>query len=583
MASNRQVLAMLDELIDLTTLDEGSSQSFKVRAYERARRAVESQGRDLSGLDVKDIQGIRGVGKSIASSILEFSRTGQVAKLELLRSKYPPAFRELTRIPGLGPKTVKMIRRELGVECLDDLLVALEHERLRTLPGLGPTSETKIARAVERLGLAGKNRRTPLVRALPIAEQLRGDLARLEGVSAVEVCGSLRRFRESVADIDLVVAADPIAWPAVMKAVATHPLAEETLLSGKTKTSVLTQGGLGVDARVVEPSQLGAAMLYFTGSAAHNVRLRQLAMSQKQLLNEYGLFPHGEDLPIASETEEDIYGALGMSWLPPEIREDSGEVEHALEGGTPRLVAASDIRGDLHFHTDRSGDGRSSPEQMVEAAIRAGLQYVAITDHGEDLAINGLSRQEMEAHRQHIAELGERHPQIELLFGCELNIGPDGSLDYDLDFRMGFDWCVASVHSHYDLTPTQQTQRLLKAVSDPTVSAIGHLTGRMLGRRPGIELELDPVLEGMAARGVALEVNGALDRLDASPEVIRRAVSLGVKLVISTDSHHVSDLRRMSYGAANARRGWATPDAVLNTLDRREFLANLRTKCGRLV
>lgn len=577
MASNRQILVMLDELIELTTLDEGSPQSFKVRAYERARRAVESQVRELAGLDARDIQGIAGIGKSIASSIREYAETGRVGKLETLRSRYPPAFRELTRIPGLGPKTVKMVRRELGVESVDDLLAALEHSRLRTLPGLGPTSEAKIARAVERLGLTGKDRRVPLVRALPVAERMRRRLAGLEGVAAVEICGSARRFRGSVADIDLVVAADPAVWPQVMGTVATHPLAEETLLAGITKTSVMTVGGLGVDVRVVEPSQLGAALLYFTGSKAHNVRLRQLAMAQGRLLNEYGLFPQGEDRPVASETEEEIYTALGMQWIPPQIREDAGEVELALAGQVPRLVSESDLRGDLHFHTDRSGDGRSSPRRMVEAAIRAGFEYVAITDHGEDLAINGLSRPQMEAHRRHIGALDERYPQIELLFGCELNIGADGGLDYDLDFRMGFDWCVASVHSHYDLTPRQQTRRLLRAVADPAVSVIGHLTGRMLGRRPGIELELDPVLEEMAARGVALEVNGALDRLDASPEVIRRAVSMGVKLVISTDSHHVTELKRMAYGVANARRGRATREAVLNTLPRAEFLANLRS------
>ena len=578
MVSNRQVLAMLDELIELATLDEGSPQSFKVRAYERARRSVENQATEVAGLGIKEIQGIGGIGKSIASTIVEFSDTGRVAKLEALRTKYPPALRELTRIPGLGPKTVKMIRRELGVESLDDLLGALQQQQLRGLPGLGPTSEAKIARAVERLGLAGKDRRTPLVRALPIAEAFRRALKTLAGVQAVELCGSARRFRESVADLDLVVAADSSAWPEVMKAVSTHPLAEETLLSGKTKTSVLTRGGLGVDVRVVAPFQLGAAILYFTGSKAHNVRLRQLAMAQGRLLNEYGLFPQGGDRPVASETEEGIYSALGMTWLPPEIREDAGEVEVALEHRVPRLVSAADLRGDLHFHTDRSGDGRSSPSEMVRAAIAADLEYVAITDHGEDLAINGLSREQMGSHRRHIARLGELHAEIELLFGCELNIGADGSLDYDLGFRMGFDWCVASIHSHYDLTPVQQTRRLLRAISDPTVSAIGHLTGRMLGRRPGIELELDPVLEEMAARGVALEVNGALDRLDASAEVIRRAVAMGVKLVISTDSHHVSELKRMSYGAANARRGWATPEAVLNTLPRQEFLSTLQAR-----
>lgn len=581
MVSNRQILAMLDELIELSTLDEGSPQSFKVRAYERARRAVENLGRELGGLDIKEIQTVGGIGKSIASTIVEYSGTGQVAKLESLRSNYPLAFRELTRIPGLGPKTVKMIRRELGVESLDDLLVALEEEQLRSLPGLGPTSEAKIARAVERLGLAGKDRRIPLARALPIAETLRRDFEELSGVEAVEICGSARRFRESVADIDLVVAADPTVWPEVSRAVSGHRMVEETLLSGRTKTSVLTRGGLGVDVRVVSPSQMGAAILYFTGSKAHNVKLRQLAMAQDQLLNEYGLFPQGEDRPVASQTEEEIYTALGMTWLRPEIREDAGEVEAALHGAVPRLVSVGDIRGDLHFHTDRSGDGRSSPSEMVGAAVRAGWEYVAITDHGEDLAINGLSRDEMEAHRMQIAQLGERHPQIELLFGCELNIGVDGSLDYDSEFRLGFDWCVASIHSHYDLTPSRQTQRLLRAIADPAVSAIGHLTGRMLGRRPGIELELDPVFEEMAARGVALEVNGALDRLDASPEVIRRAVSVGVDLVISTDSHHISDLKRMSYGAANARRGWASPDAVLNTLPRDKFLAHIRSRRER--
>ncbi|MCY3562341.1 MAG: PHP domain-containing protein, partial [bacterium] len=375
-----------------------------------------------------------------------------------------------------------------------------------------------------------------------------------------------------------VGAADPSRRSAVIATGAAHPLVEETLLAGTTKTSVLTRDGLGVDVRVVAPSQLGAAMLYFTGSKAHNVRLRQLAMEQSRLLNEYGLFGKGDDLPVASETEEEIYAALGMDWPPPEIREDAGEIEAALEGRLPRLVATGDIRGDLHFHTDRSGDGRSSPAQMVQAAIGAGMEYVAITDHGEDLAINGLSRSEMETHRREIARLGERYPEIELLFGCELNIGLDGDLDYDADYRLGFDWCVASVHSHYDLAPRRQTERLLRAIADPAVSAIGHLTGRMLGRRPGIELELDPVLDEMAARRVALEVNGALDRLDASPEVVRRAVAAGVKLVISTDSHHVTELKRMAYGAANARRGWATPESVLNTLGRRRFLDHIRSR-----
>ncbi len=581
MVSNRQILEMLDELIELTILDDGSPQSFRVRAYERARRSVENLEGEIATLSIRQIQAIPGIGKGIASMLAEFCETGKLTKLDALRSKYPRAFREITRIPGLGPKTAKMIRRDLGVESLADLLSALDRQQLRELPGLGPRSEAKIARSVERLGLTGKTRRTPLVKALPAAEAMRDYLRDIRGVEEVKICGSVRRFRESVADIDLVVAAPPNTWPDVMQAVSDHSLVEETLLSGITKTSVLTRNGLSMDVRVVDPSQLGAALLYFTGSKAHNVKLRQLAIASDQLLNEYGLFPRGEDRPVASGTEEDIYTALGMSWVPPEIREDAGEVEAALQDAVPRLVTTEDIRGDLHFHTDRSGDGRSPLPDMVRAAIGAGLEYVAITDHGEDLAINGLSREEMEAHRRQVASLGKRYPEIELLFGCELNIGADGSLDYDPGFRMGFDWCVASIHSHYDLTPQQQTQRLRRAIADPSVSAIGHLTGRMLGRRPGIELELDPVLEEMAARGVALEVNGALDRLDASPEVIRRAVSKGVKLVISTDSHHVTELRRMAYGTANARRGWATAGDVLNTLSRANFLAHIRSRRAR--
>ncbi len=579
MVSNRQILEMLGELIELTTLEEGSPQSFRVRAYERARRSVENLDSEIAVLDTREIQQIPGIGKGIAAGLAEFCDTGGLRKLETLRSRYPIAFREITRIPGLGPKTAKMIRQELGVESLDDLLTALDRQQLRELPGLGPRSEAKIARAVERLGLISKNRRIPLVRALPTARAMQEHLRKLEGVEEVGICGSARRFRESVADIDLVVSAAPADWPKVMKSVSAHSLVEETLLSGSTKSSVVTKDGLGVDVRVVAPSQLGAALLYFTGSKSHNVKLRQLAMAEDRVLNEYGLFPKGGDHPVASETEEEIYAALGMAWLPPEIREDSGEVEAALQGTMPRLISTEDIRGDLHYHTDRSGDGRSSLPDMVKAAVEAGLEYVAITDHGEDLAINGLSREEMEIHRRQVVSLGECFPEIELLFGCELNIGAEGGLDYDLGFRRRFDWCVASIHSHYDLTPRQQTQRLLRAIADPSVSVIGHLTGRMLGRRPGIELELDPVLDEMAARGVALEVNGALDRLDASPQVVRRAVSRGVKLVISTDSHHVSELERMSYGVSNARRGWATPDDVLNTLPRADFLNQLRSRC----
>jgi DNA polymerase (family 10) len=475
---------------------------------------------------------------------------------------------ELLKIPGLGPKTLKTLRAELNIQNLDDLKSAIDREALREVPGLGKTTEEKIAKSIERLGMHGKDRRTPIADALPLAEGLAAELATVPGVEAVTWCGSLRRFAETIGDVDLVVSAS--AADEVMKAVVGHPLAKEVVGSGGTKTSILTHAGMQVDVRVVTPDQYGAALVYFTGSKSHNVALRQRAIDREWLLNEYGLFEG--DVLIASATEESIYQALDLPFLPPPLRENSGEIEAAAGGRLPDLVTLDHIKGDLHFHSDRSGDGRSTLEEMVAAAAARGYEYLAITEHGEDLAINGSSRDEMRAHRRRIGAVQDAYPSMRLLYGCELNIGADGSLDYDPEFRLEYDWCVASVHSQFELTADQQTQRLLRAMADPAVNAIGHLTGRYIGRRPGIDLNLDAVLEGLAISGVALEVNGALDRLDASSDVIRRAVVAGVKLVISTDSHHTSDLKRMAYGVSHAQRGWAAASDVANTMPQTEFL-----------
>lgn len=566
--TTREALEMLAELSRLTTLEEGSPQSFKVRAYENARGAIEGAGVDVTQMSKSELTAIKGVGGSTADKILEFVSTGRVDKLERLREKYPPAFLELTRIPGLGPKTLTMIRRELGVENLDDLEAAIAAERLRELPGLGKTSEEKIARAIERLGLHGKDRRTPIVDVLPLARSLTEELAGLDGVTAARYCGSLRRFADTIGDVDIVVATT--AATPVMDHVAGHRLATEVVGHGETKTSILTRSDLQVDVRAVTPEQFGAATLYFTGSKAHNIALRQRAIDRGWLLNEYGLLEDGR--VVASVTEEDVYAALDLPWIPPPLREGTGELEAADRGELPDLLELDDIRGDLHYHTTRSGDGRSTLEEMVEAAVERGYEYVAITDHGEDLTINGSTREEMLVHRDHIREMEQKHG-IRLLFGCELNIGPDGDLDYDAEFRANFEFCVASVHSHFDLDAGAQTVRILTALADPSVDAIGHLTGRYIGRRPGIELDVDSVLEGLATTGVALEVNGALDRLDATADVIRRAARGGVELTISTDSHHVSELRRMEYGVEWARRGWAPKDAVVNARPLAEFEA----------
>ena len=581
-ASTRSVLAMLDELIILSTLDEGSPQSFKVRAYEKAKLSLEADGRDLTALSAKELTAVDGVGKATASKIVEFVETGSVEKLDRLRVLYPPEFVELSRIPGLGPKTLALVRGELGVENIEQLKEAIAAEKLRTLPGLGETSEAKISKSIERLGLSGKDRRTPIADAFPLAERLVEDLLGLTTVLDAKFCGSLRRMSETVGDIDITVSSnDPLA---VMEAVRTHGEASDIILSGDTKTSFLTAAGLQVDVRVVAPAQFGAAILYFTGSKAHNIELRQRAIDRGLLLNEYGLLDTSDesldpaDRPVvASATEQDVYEALDMAYVPPPMREGTGEVKAAAfdtdDTTLPEVVTRADILGDLHYHTDRSGDGRSSVEDMVEVGAQAGYQYLAITDHGVDLAINGSTAEEMLEHREHINEVAANYPDMTILWGCELNIGKDGGLDYDSDFRSLLDYTVASVHSHYDQDVVDQTDRLIAAIADPTVNSIGHLTGRYIGRRPGIELDIDVMIDALLEYDVALEINGALQRLDAASDVVRRAVEREVLLVINTDSHHVSELGRMEHGVHTAQRGWAPKDSVINTWDRDRFLA----------
>ncbi len=577
MATTPDILAMLSELVTLTALDEGSPQSFKVRAYEKAGLALQSDGRDIAALAMTELVKIDGVGKATASKILELVESGSVEKLEKLRALYPPDFVELSRIPGVGPKTLKLLRSELGVENVEQLRVCIAEERLRTLPGLGATSEAKIAKSIERLGLTGKDRRTPIADALPLAERLVADLKALPETVDARFCGSLRRMSETIGDIDITVSSDDAAE--VMVFVNGHHEVADIVVSGKTKTSFLTAGGLQVDVRVVTPDQYGAATLYFTGSKAHNIALRQRAIDRNMLLNEYGLMDTsdetiaGADRPVvASRTEEEIYAALDLPYVPAPLREATGEVDAAATGELPELIQRSDIRGDLHYHTDRSGDGRSSVEDMVKAAHDQGYDYLAITDHGVDLAINGSTAEEMLEHREHIAEVAKAYPDMTLLWGCELNIDATGGLDYDADFRALFDYTVASVHSHYDQSIPEQTNRLIAAIADPTVNSIGHLTGRYIGRRPGIELDYDAVISALLDYDVALEVNGALQRLDAASDVVRKAVDRGVKLVINTDSHHTSELGRMEYGIRTAQRGWAPRDLVVNSWDKDTFL-----------
>jgi DNA polymerase (family 10) len=386
-------------------------------------------------------------------------------------------------------------------------------------------------------------------------------------------------MRETIGDVDLLVASsDPAP---VMEAMRRFDLVRDVIAAGEKKTSVLTFRGLQIDLRVVEPDAWGAALVYFTGSKEHNVRIRERAVRRGLLLNEYGLFRRDTEERVASRTEEEVYAALGMQWVPPPMREDTGEVDAAADGTLPRVVRVEDVRGDLHGHSDWSGDGKATLEAMVAAAEARGYEYWAVTDHAENLTINGLSRTAMRARRKAIAALQEQHPTMRILDGAELNIDIDGTLDYDEDFLLQFDFCVASVHSLMRRPEAEQTERIIRAIQHPAVNVIGHPTGRKIGRRPGYEIDLDAICQAAVEYGVALEVNASPARLDLSGDMVRRALAAGVTLAISCDAHSIGDLRSLPYGVATAQRGWATPDRVLNCRDLDGLLAFVDAKRAR--
>jgi DNA polymerase (family X) len=560
MDSKQDVLDMFRDLAELTMLDEGDPQSFRVRAYESAAQAIAAQATDLGKLTAKDLQKIEGIGKSTADKIRELLDSGKVEKLEGLRKKHPRSVVALLKIQGLGPKMVKRLRAELGIESIEDLGRALGEHKVAALKGFGEKSEEKLAQALARLAEQGSLGRTPISVALPLANRIVARMLEVTGVTHASYCGSLRRFSETVGDVDVVVAAtDP---ERVMEAFVGMSVVERTLVRGASKTSVVTHRGTQVDLRVVDAHQLGAARLYFTGSKGHNIKLRQRALTRGWTLNEYALCEVEGGRVVASETEEQIYEALGLAFIPPVLREDAGEIEAAEKRALPRAMGR--VTGDFHVHTTVSGDGRSSLEEVVAAAKGRGYRALAITDHAEG-TLSGVGREALLEQRAKIqalqAELGD---SLRLLHGVELNIGPHGELDYDLEFRKKFGFCLASVHDHFELDRAAQTKRIVTAMEDPAVRMIGHLSARMIGGRPPIDLDLDAILDAAERTKVALEINGALPRLDLSVEALRRARSRDVTLVLTSDAHHASELDRVEYAALAAERAWIDPERVAN-------------------
>src|SRR6478752_1497293 len=557
---NEEISGLLREYAELTQITGGDV--FRARNYEKAARSVRGWADDIGQLDVTALRAIPGVGASIAAKIAEYRQSGSIRALDELRAKIPSGVLELTRVPGLGPKRALQLNRDLGVESVDDLAAAIKAGRLDGLAGFGAKSEERIAAGIEvyRQG----RERVLLDVALRTATEMVDALTPLSQRCAY--AGSLRRWRETIGDIDILAAADDSA-PLMAAFAAGH----EVVASGPAKTTVRTASGLTADLRVVPLDAWGAALQYFTGSVAHNVAVRQIAVRAKLKLSEYGLFEAETNTLIVSRTEEEVYERLGLAWVPPAMREDHGEIELAAQGRIPRLVRVDDLRGDLHTHTDLT-DGVASLETMADAARRRGYEYYAITDHAPDLIMQRMTDEKMLAQRDRVRALDTT---MELLHGTELNIGPDGSVDWDAGFLEGFDICVASVHSHFEQSRAEMTRRFLAACENPHVNVIGHPTTRRMGKRPPVEVDFGELFRACARTGTALEINASPQRLDLPSDHIRAARDAGVRFAIDSDAHSVSDLGNMPYGAGTAQRGWLTPDDVINTwpLDRlRTFL-----------
>ncbi len=570
---NDEVEAVLVEYADLLTITGGDP--FKIRAYERAARAVGGYRGDLAALDAKALQKLPGVGRSIAEKIVEYFRTGTIQALEEQRAEIPAGVRQMVDIPTLGPKKALALHRELGVASIEELVEAVHAGRLDKLRGFGPKSGENILHGVALLQQA--EGRVHLDVAASVAERIVGELSAVVGCERCTHAGSLRRFRETVGDIDILAASsDPRP---IMRALTKLPDTAEVIVHGEKKTSIRTTSGLQVDLRVVPAESWGAALQYFTGSKAHNVRVREIAVRAGLKLSEYGLFEAESGKLIVSETEEELYARLGMAWVPPPLREDRGEIEAARNGTLPALVAETDIRGDLHTHTNLT-DGVASLEDMVKAAAARGYAYYAITDHAPNLVMQRMTDAKILAQREQVRQLNRKYRRMTLLHGAELNIDPDGEVDWPDDFLAGFDVCVASVHSHFNLPRAQMTRRLVRACENPHVNVIGHPTTRMLGHRAGIDADWDEVFRAAARTGTALEVNSLTDRLDLRDEDILAARRFGVKFAIDSDSHATANLDLMRFGVGTAQRGWLTAADVINTWSLRDLRTFLR-KSGK--
>ena len=562
---NRELASIFEQMADL--LEILGQDPFRINSYRKVARIVGDLTEDLEGLWKQGTVGeLPGVGKNTAGRIDEYFRTGRITAHQELLKQVPSGLPELLDISGLGPKTIAKVWRQLGVTSLDELQRVIDDGRLAELSGLGQKKAEQIARGIAfRQRTAG---RTPLGIALPIAEDLVERLSKIVGVSRVEIAGSTRRRCETIGDVDLLVQATQ--GKKVIETFTKFNGISEVLAAGTTKASMLFEEGFQVDVRVVPKKSFGAALAYFTGSKAHNVAVRGIAVDKKLKLNEYGLFK-GERT-IAGADESGIYSKLDLDFVAPEMREDRGEIQAAQNGTLPRLLEISDIRGDLHMHTTAS-DGTTTIEELAQAAKDMGYEYIAVTEHSGSSAIaHGLNTERLLKQIEKVRQADTRIKGIKILASAEVDILADGSLDYPPKVLAKLDLVTASIHSGLAGSTQKVTSRLLKAMESPYVDIIGHPTGRLLGEREAMDLDMERIITTAAQRGIAMELNSHWARLDLKDVHLRMAKEHGVKIAICTDAHSIKDLQNIRYGIWTARRGWLQASDVLNARTADEFL-----------
>jgi len=568
---NREVAGILYEMAELLELH--AENRFKIIAYSKAARAIESLKEDIEQLCKEGrLQSLPGVGKAISEKVEEYLRTGQIQAHQDLLKKTPAGLAELLKISGLGPKTIFMLHEKLNITNLDELEKAAREHRIRRLPRMGPKSEKNILKSIERY----RKRSTRILysTAEPVVSEVLAYLRRMEGLEHITAAGSYRRGKETVGDIDILATAT--RPEEIVAAFVRMPIVEEVLSRGPTKASVIVQETIQVDLRIVEHRSYGTVLQYFTGSKEHNVLLRQLALDRGYSLSEYSLKRLSDGQDLFFDREEDVYAHLGLQYIPPEMREDRGEIEAAMQGRLPELVSLMDIRGDLHVHSDWS-DGRASILEMARAAKALGYEYLALCDHSPSVGIaGGLAPEKLEEKIEAIAAVNEVLEGVTVLVGTEVDIKADGKLDYPNDLLARCDVVVASVHMGQQQKEREITGRLVSAIENEFVDIIGHPTGRIINQRDPYEVDMKVILEAAARTGTAMEINAYPTRLDLNDVFSRMAKDMGVKMSINSDAHEPEQLKVMKFGINVARRGWLEKKDVLNALSLQDLLRALK-------